>query len=312
MKQAKEELNRKKEFIQSLKTVKEVKNSETDELRREIDNLKEEIEKLKKQNKELLRKEQSYKEFKDKFDNMKQIEKNLQDEKSQNLEKIKALKSELNRKDAALKDMRDKIELMTIQDETKKLNEDEVEKGKETIKKLRAELERKEYSLKTLKSKLDSVILELDQVKGECLNRTQDISSEIEKEMKKHEQTKIILKNIESQYQNLVFILRRLYRDTFITIQKLKGKINLVKHDTQRSENYYKFSESLDILNLTPDEIQLFVDPKVMTTDTSFATNKQIEKFEDELSKVSGINPSNVYDMISSLIEERVHAEKNN
>jgi hypothetical protein len=49
-----------------------------------------------------------------------------------------------------------------------------------------------------------------------------------------------------------------------------------------------------------------------MTTDSSFGLSKQIERFEDELSRVSGINPSTIYDMLTTLIEERVNVEKNN
>lgn len=72
------------------------------------------------------------------------------------------------------------------------------------------------------------------------------------------------MKNIESQYQNLVFLLRRLYRDTYLVIQKLKGRNKSVKKvETNKfNENIYKFSESLDILNLSPEEIQMFVEPK--------------------------------------------------
>jgi hypothetical protein len=46
--------------------------------------------------------------------------------------------------------------------------------------------------------------------------------------------------------------------------------------------------------------------------ETSFAQNKQIERFEEELTKSSGINPSVLYEMISSLIEERINVEKSN
>jgi hypothetical protein len=81
--------------------------------------------------------------------------------------------------------------------------------------------------------------------------------------LKRHEQTKVALKSIESQYQNLVFILRRLYRDTFSVIQKMKGKPNKSsKQEAKMNNELYKFSDSLDILNLTPEEMQMFVDPK--------------------------------------------------
>lgn len=124
--------------------------------------------------------------------------------------------------------------------------------------------------------------------------------------------------------------MRRLYRDTFLVIQKLRTKPKSGRGETGikiTPENYHKFSDSLDILNLTPEEVQMFVDPQgknielrnnwiayqtFQTTETSFAQNKMIERFEEELTKSSGINPSILYEMISSLIEERINAEKGN
>ena len=38
--------------------------------------------------------------------------------------------------------------------------------------------------------------------------------------------------------------------------------------------------------------------------------NKMIEKFEEELTRENAINPSNIYDMIFSLIEDRVNLER--
>ena len=63
MKQAKEEMNRKKEYIQTLKTVKESKVGEESSVKKENEQLKEELEKLKKQMKEISRKDTSFKDF---------------------------------------------------------------------------------------------------------------------------------------------------------------------------------------------------------------------------------------------------------
>ena len=87
---------------------------------------------------------------------------------------------------------------------------------------------------------------------------------EVDREMRKHEQTRVQLKNMEGQYQNVVFLLRRIYRDTFSIVQKLKSrplKSAMKKDSTKPTDNYKKFSDSINILNLSPDELQMFVDP---------------------------------------------------
>ena len=41
-----------------------------------------------------------------------------------------------------------------------------------------------------------------------------------------------------------------------------------------------------------------------------FSQQKQIEKFEDELSNNENMNPTVLYEMMNSIIEERVSLEK--
>lgn len=45
-------------------------------------------------------------------------------------------------------------------------------------------------------------------------------------------------------------------------------------------------------------------------TDMSFGQQQQIEKFEKELNSNLGLNATMLYDMLSSIIEERVNLEK--
>ena len=72
---------------------------------------------------------------------------------------------------------------------------------------------------------------------------------------------------MEGQYQNAIFILRRLFRDTFSIIQKLRAKQPKVFGKTDArvpvgGDQYQRFSDSINILNLSPEEIEMFVDPK--------------------------------------------------
>ena len=152
---------------------------------------------------------------------------------------------------------------------------------------------------------------------------------DVDREMRKHEQTKVQLKNLEGQYQNVVFLLRRIYRDTFSIVQKLKSRPlkSVLKRDSSRSTDYKKFSDSINILNLSPDELQLFVDPnsnlfkilflniildipQLLENESPFGEHQQIENFEIELNNTAGMNATVLYDMLSSIIEERISLEK--
>jgi len=274
---------------------------------------------LKRQIKELQRKEANLKEFKEKFDSMKQAEKTIIEEKNQALEKLKTLKAEITRKESNIKDLKDKLDLVSLQADSNKLTDDDVGKSKEAVRKLKLELDRKDQTIKSLKSKLDTVLVEIDHVKTENLSRSQSTSQDLDREVKRHDQTKMQLKRLETQFSNLVFILRRLFRDTFSIVQKLRQKfaknLSLTQQQQGKSfsiSNLNKFADSIDILNLTPEEIQMFVDApsKQASLDPSFAQQKLIEKFEDELSNTDSLNPTQIYDMLNTVIEERVTLEK--
>ena len=123
--------------------------------------------------------------------------------------------------------------------------------------------------------------------------------------------------------------MRRLYRDTFYIVQKLRTKQQKApesKAGTGTSGDYKRFSDSINILNLSPEEIQMFVDPRSnlnekyminnvgnQTTgipDMSFNQHQQLEKFESELNNNTGLNATMLYDMLSNVIEERINLEK--
>jgi len=95
------------------------------------------------------------------------------DEKSTTQDKIKALKLEITRKEGSIKDLKDKVDLLSINNDTRRLSEDELEKSREVIKKLKGEIERKDQALRTLKVKLDGALFELDNIKTETLTKTQ-------------------------------------------------------------------------------------------------------------------------------------------
>jgi len=46
------------------------------------------------------------------------------------------------------------------------------------------------------------------------------------------------------------------------------------------------------------------------TESVAFGQHQQLEKFESELNNPSGINATLLYDMVSSIIDERINLEK--
>jgi len=69
--------------------------------------------------------------------------------------------------------LKDKVDLLSINNDTRRLSEDELEKSREIIKKLKGEIERKDQTLRSLKVKLDGALFELDNIKTETLTKTQ-------------------------------------------------------------------------------------------------------------------------------------------
>ena len=92
---------------------------------------------------------------------------------------MKALKVEIARKESAIKDFKDKVDLLNIQNETRKLSEDELEKSRDVIRRLKGEVERKDQTLRSLKGKLDSTLHDLDHVRTETYSKSQVIENNI-------------------------------------------------------------------------------------------------------------------------------------
>lgn len=251
-------------------------------MKKENEQLQEEVEKLKRSVKEISRREATLKEFKvlsssifllsisylflnyqEKYEILKNSEKALQNEKADLTDKLKQLKADLTRKDQAVKDMREKIDIIHQQGDLKREESEELEKAKDQLRKLKVDLERKEQTIKLLKSRIET--LEKEQTKEQTPQKAPVTNTlELEKEVKRHEQTKIQLKKLESQYQNLIFVMRRLFRDTVAVIQKLKSRVarETSMKQVRQTIDPNKFSDSIDILNLSPEEIQMFVDAK--------------------------------------------------
>lgn len=83
------------------------------------------------------------------------------------------MKVEVARKESAIKDLKDKIDLLSVNNDTRKLSEEELEKSRDAIRKLKSEIERKDSALKNLKGKLDSALYDLDHIRTDSISKGQ-------------------------------------------------------------------------------------------------------------------------------------------
>lgn len=155
---------------------------------------------------------------------MKASEKALNDEKNILAEKVKMLKNEIIRKEQMIKEMKDRLDETQAKGFGGQMSSEETERLKDQVKKMKGDLERKEVNLKNTKSKLDQALSEIDQMKTENINKTTMSLQEIDKETRRHDQTKLSLKKIESQYNMLLYLVKRLFRENAVNCQKIKNK----------------------------------------------------------------------------------------
>ena len=63
---------------------------------------------------------------------------------------------------------------------------------------------------------------------------------------------------MENKYQTIAFLLKRLYREIFTSVQKAKtasGFLSKGKNSFSSVDPVSKYTDSLNILNLTPEEL---------------------------------------------------------
>lgn len=159
------------------------------------------------------------------------------------------------------------MDILNQHGDIKKEESEELERTREQLRKLKTEVDRKDQHLKALKMKFDALMTEQEQIKAETSTSVHQSTVELEREAKRREQTRVQLKKAEAHHQHLIFVMRRLFRDTLSIIQKLRSRLSkeTTKPQMRQGIDPSKFSDSIDILNLSPEEIQMFVDPKSNT-----------------------------------------------
>lgn len=264
----KEDLARKSAMITTLKGNKTSKEGKEAEKNEQLESLKEENTSLMQKLKESGRREASLKEFREKYERIKESERQLQEEKAITSEKMKALKGEIARKDTMVKDLKEKIEYMVSSTEKVKEFQDEITKQKEKIKSLKAENEKKDSNCLLLKNKIDVLMLELDQERLKSQKKLQNSTGINEKNQRKLEKSELHLQKMDLLKQGYVQLLRRIFKEIPELVSGFSGKsrVNSTKYGPNPID---KYADSMNILNMTPEELQEFVHPQTTSIDPS-------------------------------------------
>ena len=295
-------------MIQSLKQELQDAQENSEKSNEKTAKLVEEMEKIKKMNKETIRKDQTYRIFQDKLDQSKLAEKQWTDERTSLNDKLKALKTDIQRKEAFNKELKEKLDQALAKLETNRTLQEENERLKEALKKLRNEIDRKETSLGLLKGKLDDCLSENSMLK----TSKSGFGVGDDKENKRLEFTKSSLKKSETQTQMLLYLIKRLFRDIYTHVRKLKNRsINQnIGNFTNKGFDERTLSDSLNILKLSPQELNEFLQPRNKTETTNGDDERLIERFENEIMDTENMNVNEVYTMLCGIIDERVKLEK--
>lgn len=314
MSASKEELIRKNAIIQSSKAEIDSLNKNLIEKDGVVQQLTEEIERIKKSSKENVRKEQNYKLFQEKLDQSKNLEKQWNEEKANLNEKIKVLKTDLQRKEQFNKDLKEKLDSALVKMESSKILQDENEKIKDSLRRMKGELDRKESSIILLKEKLDECLAENNQLK---VTKTTKMK---EPETKKIDYLKSSLKKSENYSQLLMYILKRLYRENYANLKKIRNRgakensKGLFSNES-KGVNEKAFADSLNILQISKEDLNDFLNPKKQSfssPSTNIDEDKALEKFESVLQNEENLNVNELYSLLYGLIEQRIQYEKEN
>jgi len=294
VKTLKEDLARKRDLINSLKTSQEKKEQKAVEMVSKVDSRKEDLEKIMKLSREVARKETMAKELKTQYDEIKEKEAKSQQEVKSLQVKLKTLKADISRKETMLKDTKDKLQTEikeTKQTESKTID---IAKHKDIVKKYKQDIERKDFKISSLESKLDTNASEMEKLKNESVIEAKSSKSEYFKESKKYETSVKKMRKLEEASQNAVLVLRRMMKEMILSVEKLRSEVIISRHETcQKSwENFRQnsthmqtpnklsnmhsamkptqavdntmsdmYKESLDILGVSLGELEEFVQP---------------------------------------------------
>ncbi|CAD8141849.1 unnamed protein product [Paramecium octaurelia] len=300
--QLKDEIQRKKDVADQFRGDREDQKQVVEKLKKQNEDLQTENEKLKRVNKDNERQNSNFKEFKEKYDQMKVQEKQIQDEVKNLQEKNKQLKQDNTRKDANIKELKDKIDQLSNQ----KPNDSEKQDLVQQVKKLKEEINRKDQAIKHFRQKFDEKSNEFEIYKNDYASKYAQTVSELEKEMRKNEQGKIGSKKYENQVNMLIFLLKRIYRENYMELNKGNQAKVCIKGEN-KPKNISKFSESMNILNLGPEDLEEFLEPNISVSTVKKSNNKDLDRFETLFMNPDQLDVNQIFNMINNVITERIN-----
>lgn len=299
-KKSQDEVNRKRELLDNYKALREQQESENIAIQDEIEQVKDISEKMRRLKAEMSRKDKTINELKMGLDTCKEVERKLCEENSILNDKVKASKNDLARKDVIIKELKAKIDSYLAEFENSKNMTEQNEKLREQVRKLKIDCERKDAQVKALKTNIDTLKLELESRTVEHTQAATENFSSLEKEIKKNEKLQIQLKKTEQQLQNLYLITRRIFRELGSSVESLRTKF---RSSAPLDREYY--SDCMNILNISMDELNEFVSPKSQT-DSLGASLEHLDRMLEQ----KDVDVSEVLDIFNRLIDERIELER--
>ena len=234
------------------------------------------------------------------WDTCKEVERRLCEENTVLNDKAKASKNDLARKDVIIKELKAKIDSYLAEFENSKNMTEQNDKLREQVRKLKIDCERKDAQVKALKTNIDTLKLELESRTAEHTQEATENFSSLEKEIKKNEKLSIQTKKTEQQLQNLYLITRRIFRELGSSVESLRTKF---RSSAPLDREYY--SDCMNILNISMDELNEFVSPKSQT-DSLGASLEHLDRMLEQ----KDVDVSEVLEIFNRLIDERVELER--
>lgn len=122
---------------------------------------------------------------------------------------------------------------------------------------------------------------------------------------------------LEQQIELLMTVLRKLFKDNLQSLYSLSPNPQTLGAQGSvggggGQQTLSKYKESLDILNISPECLDQFLNPAKAESTNEYRQlyEEEVSKFEKELAQGEQINAHKIYKMLSESIEDRVHRAK--
>ena len=294
-----EELRRKSELLDNMKSAKEQQDSEANALQDELENIKDIAEQVKRLKSEMIRKDRTLQEMKTALEQMREGDKRLGEENAVLVERLKVAQTDVKRKDTMIRDLKAKLESMGADMETGKAASDQVEKLREQVKRLKQDVDRKDAAAKLLRTKLETAEQEVSSLTSRIHQASTDAFTSLESELNKNKVLDANLKRSEAQLQALYLITRRIFRELVKSVETLKLRVT----ETEGFDREM-YSDCMNILRLSEDELKEFVGQG--SRDSTSGVLEQIDRLLEEKS----VNVNEVIELFERLLEERAQLER--